>query len=274
VKGQTKKIRKHFLQWTVLGILLLSVLICIGILRNSSSANSNQIELRVQGETTIQLTDPHQVNQLTDLIHGAKALCYEPKTWFPGPELVLIGFGTEPYTLELDLDSDLFRYDGLFYDYGPGNDNNAIPKLLKLLGVNDWPDAVKAAFPDYFDKIGTAPLPPVSNTFPSHNSMIIGVWYPDWTYLELAPAQADLLLDALRHESPTPTDVSIPDVPATVFTLHIAFDGGKEFDLAYIGQTEFCIRDFQTNQVYTLSSETLRLAVEAAISETKESLYG
>lgn len=205
-------------------------------------------------------------------------LGYEPKTYNLGPELILTGEDGSVTKLEVDLDSDLIRYEGKFYDYGPGTNSsgnvNALPQLLSLLGLEGWPEEVKQAYPNFFESIGDQTIPPTNDLFPQHTGMVIGVWYPDWSYLELGSAQANRLLKDLEREAPSPTEDTMPDVPDTVFTIHIAFDGGKEFDLAYMGQTDFYLRDFQTNKVYFFSSEAMRQSAERAISETKATLYG
>ena len=235
-------------------------------------------ELRLNGKPLIVLGDETQVHELWHMMRQSVYLGYEPKTYNLGPELVFTGEDGSVTKLELDLDSDLIRYDGKFYDYGPGTNSNgnvnALPQLLSLLGLDGWPEEVKKAYPNFFAAVGDQTIPPANDLFSISRPMIIDVWYPDWAYLEIAPDQADLILEALKQEAPNPTKDLIPDVPDTVFTVHIGFDSGKEFDLAYMGQTEFCLRDFQTNQVYTFSSESLRVTVDRAISETKAAIYG
>ena len=148
-------------------------------------------------------------------------------------------------------------------------DFSNLPVLLGMLGLEDWPDKVKQVYSDWFASVGDVALPPANDIISGTGNMVMDVWYPDWAYLALENGQAKRLLKALELEAPNPTEETIPDVPDTVFTLHIAFDGGQEFDLAYMGQTDFYLRDFKTDQVYTLSSEALRQAVETAISESK-----
>ena len=128
---------------------------------------------------------------------------------------------------------------------------------------------MKQVYSDWFASVGDVALPPANTIISGTGNMVMDVWYPDWSYLALEEGQAKRLLKALELEAPNPTEEPIPDVPDTVFTLHIAFDGGQEYDLAYLGQTDFCLRDFKTDQVYTISSEGLRQAVETAISESK-----
>lgn len=263
-----------FLAWLILLLLLTACQTAWSEKTQKPSApRTEQITLQIQQEVLLQITQFDQIRSILDLLGGSAALGYAPKTWFPGPSLVLTDSDGTLHSLELDLDSDLFRYDGLFYDYGPGNDNNALAHLLTLLGLDDWPEAVKSACSYYFDQLDSDSLPADRHTDPVHQEMLVDVWYPDWAYLQLLPEQADLLLEALKPESPVPVAESIPDVPDTVFTVHIAFDGGKEYDLAYMGQADYYLRDFQTNQVYRLSSESLRKTLESAIAKTKESLY-
>jgi len=235
-------------------------------------------ELRLNGQPLMVLGDEKQVHELWHMMSQSIYLGYEPKTYNLGPELVLTGEDGSITRLELDLDSDLIRHDGKFYDYGPGTNSNgnvnALPQLLSLLGLESWPEEVRQAYPNFFESVGDQTIPPANDLFPRNTGMVIGVWYPDWSYLELGSAQANRLLKDLEREAPNPTEEAIPDVPDTVFTVHIAFDGGREFDLTYMGQTEFYLRDFQTNQVYSFSSEALRQSVDRAISETKAGLYG
>ena len=232
-----------------------------------------------QGVTPIlTVTNDAQVQELWKLMSQSEYLGYEPKTYNLGPMLQFTGEGGNVSTLQLCLDDDLIRYEGKFYDYGPGTNSNGginnLPVFLGILGLADWPEEVKNAYPGWFAETGSVVPPPANDLFPRNTGMIINIWYPDWAYLELEDGQAKRLLKALEQEAPNPTEELIPDVPDTVFTVHLAFDGGREFDLAYIGQTDFYLRDFQTNQVYSFSSEALRQAVDSAISETKAILYG
>lgn len=234
---------------------------------------SDTLELRLNGQTLVKLSGYAQVNDLWELLNNAEYLGYEPKTYNLGPDIVMTAENGTTATLSLDLDSDLFLYQGFFYDYGPGTNSNGgvnnLPVLLGMLGYADWPAEVKQAYPDYFAEAGSLEIPPANDLFSDRDGKVVNIWYPSWTYLEIIPAQADRLLEELKQEAPNPTDEPIPDVPDTVFTVHIAFDGGREFDLAYMGQTEFYLRDFQTDQVYTFSSEALRQTIDNAISETK-----
>nr|MBQ8244969.1 hypothetical protein [Oscillospiraceae bacterium] len=236
------------------------------------------VELRLSGQTILTLSGSENTIDLYHLLRKATYLGYEPKTHFLGPELVLISDYGSSHTLRLALDSDLVLYNGYFYDYGPGTNSNGginnLPVLLGMLGLEDWPEEVKQAYPNYFAEVGSMAVPPANDLFSDRGGKVINVWYPDWAYLEILPAQADRLLEALKQEAPNPTAETLPDVTDTVFTVHIAFDGGKEYDLAYMGQTEFYLRDFQTYQVYSFSSDALRIAVDNAISETKASLDG
>lgn len=239
---------------------------------------TDTLELRLNGQTLIRIEGHRQTNDLWELLDSAEYLGYEPKTYNLGPDIVLVDSSGNTATLNLDLDSDLFRYKGYFYDYGPGTNSNGsinnLPVLLGMLGLEDWPEEVKQAFPNYFAETGGLEIPPANDLFSDRGGKVVNVWYPDWAYLEILPDQANRVLEALWQEAPNPTDEPIPDVEDTVFTIHIAFDHGREFDLAYMGQTEFYLRDFQTNQVYTFSSEALRQTLDSAISETKAALYG
>ena len=235
-------------------------------------------ELRLNGMPIRTSREEAQAQQLWKLMCESVYLGYEPKTYNLGPELVFTGKDGSVSILQLSLDDDLIRYDGKFYDYGPGTSSNGsinnLPVFLGILGLENWPQEVMDAYSDWFREIGGTVLPSGNGLFPTNSGMVFNVWYPDWAYLELGAGQANRLLKALEQEAPNPVKESIPEVPDTVFTIHLAFDGGKEFDLAYMGQTEFFLRDFQTNQVYSFSSEALRQAADTAISETKAILYG
>lgn len=234
-------------------------------------------ELRLNDRPLMVIGDKAQIQELWNRMRQAVYLGYEPKTYNLGPELVFTGEDGKFTTLQLDLESDLICFNGMFYDYGPGTNSNgnvnALPQLLSLLGLEGWPEEVRQAYPNFFESVGDQTFPPANDQFPRNTGMVIGVWYPDWSYLELGSAQANRLLKDLERETPGATEDTMPDVPDTVFTIHIAFDGGKEFDLAYMGQTDFYLRDFQTNKVCFFSSEALRQSVEQAISETKAGLY-
>ena len=79
---------------------------------------------------------------------------YEPKTWLPGPILRMVGTDGTEVVLELGLYTDWVRIDGIYYDFGPGFDEdgayNALGELFSLLGIEDWPQEVKDAYPDFF----------------------------------------------------------------------------------------------------------------------------
>ena len=71
---------------------------------------------------------------------------YEPKTWSPGPILRLTGKDGTEVIVELGLDTDWVRIDGIYYDFGPGFDEDgaydALTYLFSLLGIRDWPQEV------------------------------------------------------------------------------------------------------------------------------------
>lgn len=71
---------------------------------------------------------------------------YEPKTWSPGPILRFAGNDGTEVIVELGLDTDWVRIDGIYYDFGPGFDEDgaydALAYLFSLLGIRDWPQEV------------------------------------------------------------------------------------------------------------------------------------
>lgn len=77
------------------------------------------------------------------LLSSAEALGYTPKTYGVCCYLALSGADGSTVTLGLDGDSDYFVVDGIFYDYGPGYDEDgcldATADLQALLGLEAWP---------------------------------------------------------------------------------------------------------------------------------------
>lgn len=110
-----------------------------------------QAELVVNGESIVLITDEKTVYEIHRLINGAEWLGFDPATYFLGPKLMLLGADGSAYTVELDVTDDLCRIGGRFYDYGPGMDGDAsinnLPRLLNLLGLEDWPESVKELHP-------------------------------------------------------------------------------------------------------------------------------
>ena len=224
------------------------------------------LELRLQEKTLIRTTDTQQLHPLKELLSGAEDLGYEPKTVILGPELVYTGKDGRVTVLELDMDSDLFRYEGCFFDYGPGNDNNALPELMALLGLEDWPEEVKEAFPEWFASLeeGTEP----TRGEYRQQAVYMDLWYPDWSYAKIQEEHALTILDAIRRESPVQTDRPKVAVEDSVFTIHIAYDNGREFDLACTGE-EFLIWEGGKETVYVISGIAFRETVEEMIAISK-----
>ena len=165
------------------------------------------------------------------------------------------------------MDSDLFRYDGRFFDYGPGNDNNAIPKLWEILGLTAWPEEVQAAYPEFFAAVGEMTFPTEEEeTHEAH----LDLWYPDWAWLGIRAGSVQSVLDAILAADPQPTDQTMPAVEETIYTLHIAYDDGREYDLACIGEGEFLLWICGTDQVYSLGGQELQAALDNAISASVE----
>lgn len=224
-------------------------------------------ELQLGDIVLAALSEGDALEQLHSLLRSAEPLGYEPKTHLLGPTLVLTDSRGQTFRLELDVDSDLFRYEGNFYDYGPGNDNNAMPRLWELLELTGWPAEVKDAFPEWFASVGDPVFPTVVPTPPGAAHM--DLWYPDWAYLEIPYPLTEPILDALKAEAPALTDDPVPNVEDTSFTLHIAYDDGREYDIFCMKDNAFRFRDFQTNQVFALTSSALMQTISQAIAQAE-----
>ena len=108
------------------------------------------ITLEFEDEVLLTITD---TDALEALLAGAE-LKYKPKTYSPGPILRLTGEDGSEMIITLMLDSDWIIIDGQFLDFGPGyvedGSRNALPELFDLLGIDNWPQAVLDAYPDFF----------------------------------------------------------------------------------------------------------------------------
>lgn len=253
------------------GILLLAVGIVMALVScgaEESTKATERFELRLQEDTLLQVTDAAHLQQLKELLGDAVDLGYEPKTYILGPVLVYIGTDGQEVHLELDLDSDLFRYQGRFFDYGPGNDNNAMPELLGLLGLEGWPEEVRRAFSHYFASLEEQSVP-VKDAY-QPQSVYMDLWYPDWRYLKIPEEQALVILEALRQEEPVEMDREKVPVEDCVFTIHIAYDDGREYDLACVGENEFLMWEGGKNIVYGFSGTGFRKTVDDMIALSME----
>lgn len=262
---EKKRRKSHSLLW-VIALLAAVVVVCVVFLPKDS-AEAERMELRLYEDTLVQVTEQEQLRQLKDLLSGAEYLGYIPQTFVLGPELVYTGPDGKSVALELDMDSDLFRYEGKFYDYGPGNDNNALPRLMGLLGLEVWPEEVKAAFPEWFSSIEEGIVPTVSYR---QKSVYMDLWYPDWYYVKIPEPQALVILDALRQEDPVRLDRETVPVEQSIFTIHIAYDDGREYDLACVGEEEFLLWESGTEAVFGFSGAGFRETAEEMIALSKE----
>ena len=109
-----------------------------------------KITLEYDGEL---LLNAGNIDALEALFSQAEET-YEPKTWNPGPILRFTGKDGTELVIELGLYTDWVRIDGIYYDFGPGFDEDgaydALAYLFSLLGIEDWPQEVKDAYPDFF----------------------------------------------------------------------------------------------------------------------------
>lgn len=253
--------------WVALVVVLVMLALMTGCAKSKRETES--IQLRLGEDVLVTVEDPESLKEIKYLLSGAQDIGFVPKTYLLGPSLVYTAEDGQQTVLELDLDGDLFRYDGRFFDYGPGNDNNALHRLLVLLELSDWPEEVKAAYPEWFaavDSFVTAPEaveegPPV----------YMDLWYPDWRWLEIRGPWKQGILDAIQAAGPEASDQTMPAVEETRFTLHIAYDEGREYDLVCVETGVFLLRDFGTNVVYSIRSDALQEALDQAImgSETE-----
>lgn len=128
--------------------------------------DSKGIALEVDGSTGTILVDSEAVEYLEQMFAAGEAMGYAPATYFPGPQLVFFGKDDTKTTITLDLESDIFIHDGLFYDYGQP-DYPDLETLFTLFGWVYWPETVTEheSFQWYFSQ-----LPPVSD------EALPGVW--------------------------------------------------------------------------------------------------
>lgn len=108
------------------------------------------VTLEFDGEILLTVED----TQALEALFSRANETYEPKTWNPGPILRFTGKDGTEVIVELGLDTDWVRIDGIYYDFGPGYDEDgaydALAYLFSLLGIEDWPQEVKDAYPDFF----------------------------------------------------------------------------------------------------------------------------
>ena len=116
--------------------------------------DTKEISLEVEGSTFYVLVDEDAVQTLETLFAEGTAMGFEPKTYFPGPQMVFHGKDGTKTTITLDLDSDMFIHEGVFYDYGRP-DYPDLEKVFLLMRLVYWPEAVTEhpSFQWYFDQI-------------------------------------------------------------------------------------------------------------------------
>ena len=257
--------------WGMASVLILT-LVLLGMIvypNDRKNTEPEKVILKLEDQILVQTSDPERLREIKDLLSGAEQIGYEPKTYILGADLVYTDEAGKAVALELDLDGDLFRYEGIFYDYGPGNDNNAMPQLLNLLGLEGWPEEVKAAHSAYFAAVEEQAVP--TNGTYRQQAVYMDLWYPDWYYVKMQEAHALAILDALRQENPVQTDRKKPAVEECVFTIHIAYDDGREYDLAYIGEDTFLLWEGGKETVYGFTSIAFRDTAQEMIARSKES---
>ena len=112
----------------------------------------DKVEMVLDGKVILATVVPESLARLEVFFANAEET-YEPKTYNPGPELVLSFAEGESLRIVLDLNYDLFILDGVFYDYGPGYTDegsyNALPELLACFSITEWPQPVLDRYGDY-----------------------------------------------------------------------------------------------------------------------------
>ena len=94
-----------------------------------------KITLELEQEILLTVKDPDAVEAL----FAQAEETYEPKTWISGPILRLTGKDGTEVVIELSAEDDWCCIDGVYYDYGPGFDQDALGDLQTLLGIDYWP---------------------------------------------------------------------------------------------------------------------------------------
>lgn len=87
--------------------------------------------------------EPDQLAGILSLLSNAEYLEIPPDNYLYGTKLILVSGEEEALDLELDLLQGNFRYGMQCYHYG------AVEDLLKVLGLKEWPAAVKEEYTSY-----------------------------------------------------------------------------------------------------------------------------
>lgn len=163
-------------------------------INNPSIPDCEKITLEQDGKILLTITD---TDALENLFARADET-YEPKTWSPGPILRLTGKDGTEVIIELGLDTDWVRIDGIYYDFGPGFDEDgaydALGELFALLGIEDWPrqrapanDTIIRFNREEYDSL-------IADSFTAGY-----VLYPDGTSAELDIEYLPAIQDAMRR---------------------------------------------------------------------------
>lgn len=168
-----------------------------------------KITLELEGQVLMTVTDIPTMTVLRDLIIGAEAIGYEPKTYSLGLDLVFADENGNTRTVSLDIYNDHCVIDGLFYDYGPGYTDigtvDARPMLWEAFGLTDWPqelydwlDAILAAHNAASASMETAPDPrDLYERQVTHQFLSMDACYPDGTSVKLMEEDRDVIQAAL-----------------------------------------------------------------------------
>lgn len=111
-----------------------------------------QAVLLFEGEPLLTITDFDRLEKIWLLFSDAELLGYEPKTHSIGVglDLLLVSETGETLTIELNPDSDICRIGGEYVFYGAFDEPDYILKLWEYLGLDQWPEAVYARYPNAF----------------------------------------------------------------------------------------------------------------------------
>lgn len=234
----------------------------------SPHSQLTQVRMDLEGIPLFCLTDAAALDPLAAIFDNAEWIGYDPQTYYLGPTVVLTYADGTELVAELDLYDDGCLIDGKYYDYGPGMDGeasvNATPGLLAAFGLTDWPQVVKAAYPQVFE--------PVLSTIPPEN----GLLPPDELWQECTMTvrisqgeEMDLpypltlpLLEMLKHV-PLETPLK-PEPDAPEYTLSIRFPGDEQYTLLYADHTFWLNGDAAYSFTYAPLVQELESAIANA----------
>ncbi len=114
--------------------------------------NAVKVRLEFEGTTYVEITDPAAIQDIAQLFRSAD-YCYGGiKTHNIGIRLDLIAEDSigNFVKIELDPEYDSCRVGEDYFDYGKPDEEEYILKLWKLLGIDQWPQAVYDKYPNAY----------------------------------------------------------------------------------------------------------------------------